>query len=533
MLFLDRCRYCTVDGFLWDSANADVVVDMDGGTGGIGTACTLSRLLMGNGQARSTFVGVRISETTTNNQEYHLVKQVNINGFDSTAILPGISISASSSSAHAASAGFSSGDVGKRIRIASAGSGGGTLDTTISAFVSTTQVTVALAASATVTGAYALIGEAVGTGIRIGPSANAKRIAVEDCNVNMLNRGIRAENGSFQSRFNSFFSNETNISIGNLTEPCLDLGSNTEKSRQHLQTAAAFPVTMQGCRFDLEQTAPGTDYVSGTSSGKITIIGCSTENALPDSSTYFCSGDGFGFIYTLIGNNFGSAMTMQQLGRFAVDSPHVFINNQNVSDLPKEQFLGGGLFTAAIDPGAGAIEGRAISNGSGSTPDFCAGVRGEAIALSGHAFDAVACAVQAALGGGGSILNGMNYRGVDIQFPTSSLNQHGKLLEGVRVHSPSGLTGSALMDKATGLIIEEMTTGNIVGLGVGIDQQGADDHNYLAGRTFQGAPASAPSDSELSASQLSFHVDESGNNLLVRVKYSNGTTLKTGTIALV
>jgi hypothetical protein len=48
----------------------------------------------------------------------------------------------------------------------------------------------------------------------------------------------------------------------------------------------------------------------------------------------------------------------------------------------------------------------------------------------------------------------------------------------------------------------------------------------------QSAPSSAPTDGNLTNSSISFYVDEIGNNLKVRVKYSNGT-LKTATIALV
>lgn len=52
------------------------------------------------------------------------------------------------------------------------------------------------------------------------------------------------------------------------------------------------------------------------------------------------------------------------------------------------------------------------------------------------------------------------------------------------------------------------------------------------GRASVSAPASAPTDSHLPASEVSFFLDESGNNLKVRVRYSDGTTLKTGTLAL-
>lgn len=52
------------------------------------------------------------------------------------------------------------------------------------------------------------------------------------------------------------------------------------------------------------------------------------------------------------------------------------------------------------------------------------------------------------------------------------------------------------------------------------------------GRIAVAAPASAPTDAHLAASQISFYLDESGHNLLVRAKYADGTTMKLATIAL-
>lgn len=43
----------------------------------------------------------------------------------------------------------------------------------------------------------------------------------------------------------------------------------------------------------------------------------------------------------------------------------------------------------------------------------------------------------------------------------------------------------------------------------------------------------APTDANLAPGQIVFWVDESANKLMVRVKYSNGTTLKSGTVTLV
>lgn len=55
---------------------------------------------------------------------------------------------------------------------------------------------------------------------------------------------------------------------------------------------------------------------------------------------------------------------------------------------------------------------------------------------------------------------------------------------------------------------------------------------FMSGYVVQGAPVSAIGDGFLSPSTISFYLDEAGNNLKVRVRYSNGT-YKTGTIALV
>lgn len=54
---------------------------------------------------------------------------------------------------------------------------------------------------------------------------------------------------------------------------------------------------------------------------------------------------------------------------------------------------------------------------------------------------------------------------------------------------------------------------------------------YVIGRSTLGAPNSAPTDGDLANSQLSFYLNQAGNQLLVRVKYSDGT-LKLATLSL-
>lgn len=52
------------------------------------------------------------------------------------------------------------------------------------------------------------------------------------------------------------------------------------------------------------------------------------------------------------------------------------------------------------------------------------------------------------------------------------------------------------------------------------------------GNIIQDAKDAATADGELEASQMSFYLDETANAVTVKVKYADGSTVKTGTIAL-
>jgi len=52
------------------------------------------------------------------------------------------------------------------------------------------------------------------------------------------------------------------------------------------------------------------------------------------------------------------------------------------------------------------------------------------------------------------------------------------------------------------------------------------------GNVFLSAIAAAPSSGHLAASEVSFSLDEVGNTVVVTAKYSDGTTVKSATIAL-
>lgn len=70
-----------------------------------------------------------------------------------------------------------------------------------------------------------------------------------------------------------------------------------------------------------------------------------------------------------------------------------------------------------------------------------------------------------------------------------------------------------------------------VALGESVATTATQQVNIGTKRFFAGVPTIAPPDANLVASQFSVWVDESGNNLMFKVKYSGGT-VKSGTVAL-
>jgi hypothetical protein len=71
-----------------------------------------------------------------------------------------------------------------------------------------------------------------------------------------------------------------------------------------------------------------------------------------------------------------------------------------------------------------------------------------------------------------------------------------------------------------------------VALGENTDTTATEQINMGAKRLFAGVPNSAPADGLLAASQVTFYLNEAGNTLVVKVKYADGTTVKTGTVAI-
>jgi hypothetical protein len=69
-------------------------------------------------------------------------------------------------------------------------------------------------------------------------------------------------------------------------------------------------------------------------------------------------------------------------------------------------------------------------------------------------------------------------------------------------------------------------------LGKGVATTATDQVNLGTKKLVMGAPNAAPADAELVNGQIQFYLDQTGNTLVVKAKYSDGT-VKTGTLALV
>lgn len=70
-----------------------------------------------------------------------------------------------------------------------------------------------------------------------------------------------------------------------------------------------------------------------------------------------------------------------------------------------------------------------------------------------------------------------------------------------------------------------------VALGSGVSTTAANQVNIGTNRAMIGTPNSAAADADLVNSQVTFYLNQAGNTLVVKAKYSDGT-VKTGTVAL-
>ena len=161
------------------------------------------------------FVAVSISPTATNNQENYDVIDNNLFCSGSAAsIYSRVGVTNGTTTVTASNNPFSAGDVGKRIRISFALA---IFETTISAFVSSSQVTLAVAVPFTQNPVSIIVGDSNGTGIRIGSSQNTIQHRIIKLQYTNCEYGILTAGGNVQISQPTGGGSDVGILIGGFT----------------------------------------------------------------------------------------------------------------------------------------------------------------------------------------------------------------------------------------------------------------------------------------------------------------------------
>jgi hypothetical protein len=90
---------------------------------------------------------------------------------------------------------------------------------------------------------------------------------------------------------------------------------------------------------------------------------------------------------------------------------------------------------------------------------------------------------------------------------------------------------SGTIDALYGVYVADITSGTNTATPWSFYAADVNARSYFAGENFIGAKASAPTDGDIPVSTFVAYLDESGNNLMFRVRKSDGT-YKTGTVAI-
>lgn len=175
-------------------------------------------------QSNSNFIGIDIDPSGANNNENFVIEDTNINCSGSFAQLRSTDdgvMASGSTTLTSATAVFNSGMAGKVIRVGKAGAGGITLVSTIAAYVSPTQVTLAdaNASGGNVSLARIHVGTGYGIGIRNGNNPNVKHNIVRNVGIQYASIGIYAISGSMQIYNYGGGYSLTGLKIGGISEP--------------------------------------------------------------------------------------------------------------------------------------------------------------------------------------------------------------------------------------------------------------------------------------------------------------------------
>lgn len=267
---------CTLRGLAFDANpddlnQADIAIDVT-----VGSHVSSENEIAFNGifsrfsiPANPNFIGIRVSNGTTDNNEFMWIHDNYISPCGETVVSDNTgAITSGTPDLTSTDGAFDVSMEGKVVRIAGAGAAGATLESVISAFINSDSVTIQDNAITTVgPTARIVIGKMVGIGVQTSTSPNVKDTWLERNSIQRALYAYHIQSGHAVIRSLRSGNNECDIRIeSNSSEPIDIFDINTENSRQGIYAASVFNLIVHGCRFaTLETLSEGViEIASGT-----------------------------------------------------------------------------------------------------------------------------------------------------------------------------------------------------------------------------------------------------------------------------
>lgn len=214
-------------------------------------------------------------------------------------------------------------------------------------------------------------------------------------------------------------------------------------------------------------------------------------------------------------------------------------------------------YVAALEQRIRALESRTVSSTGGAHSHNGSGTNSTIVAGQADAVAPVASGERSTAGGDGAIASadratayGAVSNALAVGTFVGGFGAYADQVGGVSVGAADGLgAGSPTVEAPEGVSIgtaAHVNTGHDASVALGYFSNSTGSYQIQLGsgwgtggragiaphRALIGAPNTAIADADLVDGQISFYLDEGGNTLTVKVKYSTGT-VKTGTVALV
>ena len=152
-----------------------------------------------------------------------------------------------------------------------------------------------------------------GTGVRIGPSYNAKGIRLEGVAINRCERGVWLITGSLTATSNNHSANKIDYWIDNATEPVVIEKVVSESERFLYDGCSDAPVTLRGNKWE-GPTPAGLSPIEFGVSGSMLILEANYFGTPPSGTSFFKPGSNASLIS--FGNIYNFAQSQAGLGGF-------------------------------------------------------------------------------------------------------------------------------------------------------------------------------------------------------------------------